>query len=171
MKVKSIVLSFFVTSLTLLSLTARAQPGQGHPPNDGGERSEQVEKFYIAYLTQELDFSTEEAQQFWPLFNAMEGEKKTLGDERKQIMKDLMDGKNHKASDVETALDRVHVIEVKLVDARRAFAQLLMSTFDAEMAVNFIEAQKGFRRAMLNAVNQREKNGGQGARRPGRGQR
>jgi hypothetical protein len=58
-----------------------------------------------------------------------------------------------------------------LADARRAFAQLLMSTFDAEMAVNFIEAQKGFRRAMLNAVNQRGKKGGQGARRPGRGQR
>jgi len=149
------------TGLLFGSLSLAAQPGRGAPDGDNREgRSERMEKFQIAYLTQELDFTTEEAQKFWPLFNANEASKKALVSRREKILDGFADDKRGTSSEVQTNLERVREIEVQLVNLRYAFALELLEAFDADMAIDFMEAQKGFRRAMLDAVRQQGKSPG-----------
>ena len=67
----------FLVALTLISFSSFAQRGG----NWRGER-EKLEALKVAFITQELALSPEEAQQFWPVYNAMEEELKTLRKEK-----------------------------------------------------------------------------------------
>lgn len=48
------------------------------PPPDGGDKSEKIEALRIAFITQELQLSPQEAQKFWPVYNQYRGDMKTL---------------------------------------------------------------------------------------------
>lgn len=55
----------FVTT----AFTAAAQP-----PEDGQKRGEKIRALYIAYVQQELQFTPDEAQRFWPVHAQYERE-------------------------------------------------------------------------------------------------
>ena len=68
-------------TVCLLALTwgAMAQP----PREDMGHRRQQMESARIAYLTDRLEITPEQAQAFWPLYNELE-------DKRRAIREDMM---------------------------------------------------------------------------------
>lgn len=55
--------------MLVLSASAVAQPGSRWK-----EKQEKIAAFKIAFITQELSLSPQEAQQFWPIYNQMEEE-------------------------------------------------------------------------------------------------
>ncbi len=57
----------------VLSLGAFAQPGSRWK-----EKQEKIEALKIAFITQELNLSPQEAQQFWPVYNQLEEELKVV---------------------------------------------------------------------------------------------
>ncbi len=50
--------------------TAAAQPG--------GERAEKIRALYVAYVTQQLTITSDEAQRFWPLHQQYESELRSI---------------------------------------------------------------------------------------------
>src|SRR5690242_20753596 len=58
-----------------------AQDGKDNAP---GDKQRKVETLKIAYLSQQLDLSREEAQQFWPVYNRYQEETRQLIAEKKQ---------------------------------------------------------------------------------------
>src|SRR5579871_7036144 len=50
-----------------LRITASAQDNTAPPPQKGDGHI--LEALKVAYITKKLDFSTEEAQRFWPVYN------------------------------------------------------------------------------------------------------
>ncbi len=48
------------------------------PPADGGDKGEKIEALRIAFITQELQLTPQEAQKFWPVYNQYRGDMKTL---------------------------------------------------------------------------------------------
>ena len=44
---------------------------------DGGKRAEKIQALKIAFITQKLGLSAEEAQKFWPVYNQYENEMKS----------------------------------------------------------------------------------------------
>ena len=45
---------------------------------DAGKRREKIQALKIAFITQKLGLSSEEAQRFWPVYNQYESEMKSL---------------------------------------------------------------------------------------------
>ena len=66
-----------IISLFLTLASARAQA----PQNWDQQRTEKVEALKIAFITQKLELSADEAQKFWPVYNRYETE-------IRQVMKD-----------------------------------------------------------------------------------
>ena len=46
--------------------------------DDAGKRGEKIQALKIAFITQKLGLSSEEAQRFWPVYNQYENEMKSL---------------------------------------------------------------------------------------------
>lgn len=69
-------LILLTTAAMLLALTgAFAQPGKGP---GAGRRLEKIEAARVAFLTNRLSLTTEQAQKFWPLYNEFDAKRRAL---------------------------------------------------------------------------------------------
>ncbi len=135
-------MKFFITAIiaSLLSITSYAQhmgmgqhKGQNPPPppqeQDGRKfpTRDEIQSQKIAFFTQELDLSPQEAQQFWPVYN--EGWKKSH-DARREINKTLK--ALNEALKSENATDKeIETLMAKYFAAVKAEAQVQEETYKA----------------------------------------
>ena len=59
-----------ITALLFCLGTAMAQT----PPDGDSKQQEKLKSLYVAYITQKLDLTSAEAQEFWPLHNEFDKE-------------------------------------------------------------------------------------------------
>lgn len=71
MKKYLLILTFLAGSFTM----AFAQENQ---PGDEATRQEKIQALYVAYVTQQLQLTPDEAQKFWPLHTQFENDLKTV---------------------------------------------------------------------------------------------
>ena len=71
MKKLFITIAIFAGCIT----TALAQQDM---PGDDAKRQEKIQALYVAYVTKELDLTSDEAQKFWPVHNQFENELKAV---------------------------------------------------------------------------------------------
>lgn len=76
--------------VVLISTMVYAQRG-------GNDQREKIEAYRIAYMTKALDLSPQEAQKFWPVYNQMQSELKTLRDEKRNKIQEMKNNGNENA--------------------------------------------------------------------------
>jgi hypothetical protein len=76
MKKYLLILTLFFGSFSV----AFAQDDQGKKPRD-------IEALYVAYVTQQLQFTPEEAQKFWPLHTQFANELKSISNDLPELEK------------------------------------------------------------------------------------
>lgn len=118
MKKLLLILSLFLT----LGSAVVAQSGDDDKKNPGGR----VEALKIAYITQKLNLSTDEAQKFWPIYNKYAAE----------IRKVRVDGRVNKETEIE--------IEEKLLAIRKKYNGEFTKALSAEKVNAFFKAEKDF---------------------------
>lgn len=83
----------------MLNLTVDAQKREGHE-----ERMEKYRAEKVSFLTTQLDFTPDEAEKFWPIYNQMEKERW----EAQKLRREL----EHKVKDAEENLSDKEVIKL-----------------------------------------------------------
>lgn len=81
------------------------------------EKREKIQAKKVAFLTEKLDLSVEEAQKFWPLYNEQEKEFEKLHNERRSLMKDIH-GNIETMSDKELEEKTSRLININLDEAK-----------------------------------------------------
>jgi len=76
MKTMNKVLMLILLMTATLGTTLYAQPQQppGPPPN----KEDRIEALRVAFITQQLNLTPQEAQNFWPVYNQYKGDLKTM---------------------------------------------------------------------------------------------
>ncbi len=118
MKKFLLILTFFFTT----GIAVLAQGGDGEKKIPGGR----IEAVKIAYLTQKLNLSPEEAQKFWPVYNKYAAE----------IRKVRVDGKLNNEKEID--------IEEKLLGIRKKYNTEFGKALSAEKVNAFFKAEKDF---------------------------
>ena len=108
----------FLTIFTGLGYTVTAQPARG----------EKIEAIKVAYITKELNLSSDEAQKFWPVYNEYFKELKKVRDENRNDElafeeKALNIRKKYKADFKKVLGDDTRVNKVFVID--RNFREML----------------------------------------------
>lgn len=75
----------FLLILTLMLGSFKAVQAQDVDP---GDKQEKIQALYVAYITQELSLSADEAKQFWPLHAQFESEIKGVKADMPQLEKE-----------------------------------------------------------------------------------
>ncbi len=73
--------------LTILFCSVFAVKAQDGQPGDEIKRQEKIQALYVAYITQELALSPEEAQKFWPVHTQFTSELKGVKTEMPELEK------------------------------------------------------------------------------------
>ena len=64
-----------------------AATAQDDQPGDENKRQEKIKALYVAYITQELNLTADEAQKFWPVHTQFENELKTVKSDMPELEK------------------------------------------------------------------------------------
>ena len=103
--------------LLLLSITRVAQPSFK-------QKKEQLKALKIAYITDELQLSSDEASRFWPVYNAFDEKQRELKQEKmRSYMDRFSGGEVDKMSDKEALnfLNQIENTEDEMYQLRKKF--------------------------------------------------
>jgi hypothetical protein len=82
---------------------------------DERSTSDKIEALQVAFLTQELELTADEAQKFWPIYNDIKEDRDKLYKGKKRLMYDLAKNfENTSDSEAQGYVDRMFEIEGKL---------------------------------------------------------
>ncbi|MBS1774328.1 MAG: hypothetical protein JST82_15840 [Bacteroidetes bacterium] len=139
--------------LVLTTSVVRAQPGQG------GRRMERIHAIKVAYITDKIGLSEEQAQRFWPVYNRYEEEKMSI---RRQYMQNRRVD-NSKMNDEESmrSIDGDIELQEKMLDVRKHYKDEFLKIITPQQLSALIEAEKGFKQMLLRQLKEhRESKGG-----------
>ncbi|WP_231427068.1 MULTISPECIES: hypothetical protein [Pedobacter] len=133
----------FVALMFLLPATLLAQRTKG----------EEIESLKIAFFTQKLDLSPEEAKVFWPIYNDMQTEQNALRKERMQKMisyRKTTEIDNLSDAQVQSLITSEFDFKQRDLNLDKKYYNRLKSNLPIKVVGKFYRAQEGFKRELLN---------------------
>lgn len=119
---------------------------------------EKIKKLKIAYFTENLNFTEEEAQQFWPIYNAYDDtnfELRIKGLSKiKHELKYLEDMSEAEASEI---LNRLEAIEKQVHENNRNLIKKLRKFLSAKKIIMLKKAERDFNRKLMKGFRKRRR--------------
>ena len=151
--IKSLILIAFI-SLTTISF---AQAPMGPPPENKkekhGEKRENIEAMKIAFITQKLSLTPEEAQQFWPVYNQYQDKLQELRKKRRQDNKEAKENFDEMTDkEVEQLVDAEIAFKQKETDLQKEYHAKFKSVLPIKKVAKLYHAEEQFKRVLLDKL-------------------
>lgn len=118
----------------------------------GGER---VKAMRVAFITEELDLSVEEAKLFWPIFNEFEGKRKEIG----RFLKEKPNLEEMTDAEAEVFMLKHFEREQKMLDLKKAYFEKFKAALPTKKLVRLPHVEHKFRKELLRHMKQRRGRG------------
>lgn len=125
-------------------------------PEEKKDKKEKIEAAKIAFITQELALSPEEAQKFWPLYNQREAE---LDEIRKQMRAHIKGRKIDEMSDdeVEKSMNDIIALRQKELDTEKKFNDEFKKVLPVKKVAKLHVAEHKFKAQVMKEWKERQK--------------
>lgn len=141
-------------------LIALLQPLFALSQESAESRKDKIESLRIAYITKELSLSTNEAQQFWPVYNQFQEELKVI---RKNRKLDIMEAKINfdSMTDVEIAkmIDGDFQFQQLELDLRKKYVEEYKKVLPVRKVAKLLRAEHTFKIELLREFRNRQGEG------------
>ena len=124
------------------------------------EKREKVKALKVAYITEQLELTTEEAQKFWPIYNAFDENQSDLRHEKMRAILDrFKPGNVEKLSekDASNSLIQMEKIEEDLFNLKKKFIKDLQSVISAKKIIKLKKAEEDFNRELLKQMREKRR--------------
>jgi hypothetical protein len=124
------------------------------------EKKEKVKALKVAYITEQLDLTAEEAQKFWPIYNTFDDKQAELRHEKMSSILDRFEpGSVEKLSEKEASalLTQMETIEENLFTLRKKFIKDLQGVISAKKIIKLKKAEEDFNRHLLKQMREKRK--------------
>lgn len=120
---------------------------------------EKIKTLKVAYITEQLDLTSAEAQTFWPIYNAHDAQMEAFREkERTQIYEKLRDMESLSDKDSEDLFKALMTLENQKHEAEQKFLKEIQKVISAKKTFILLKTEKGFKRRLLQQY--RQKHGG-----------
>ena len=141
-----LVVVFLLATTTLLF-------GQRRPDK------EKIKALKVAYITEQLDLSSTEAQVFWPIYNAHQERMEAFrNQERAEIYGKLRDMESLSDSEIEALFQDLVTLENDKHKVSQQFLKDIRKVISAKKTFLLLKTENGFKRRLLQQY--RQKHGG-----------
>ena len=124
--------------------------------NKRAERMERIEVQKTAYITQKVELTTSEAQQFWPLHNEFEGKMRNL---RKGDPEVGMPGMQRKAEvtnmsdkDLKQLFEDRFNTEQAVLDLKKEYHAKFLNILTPQKVAKLYDAERSFKKELLKQL-------------------
>lgn len=122
------------------------------------ENREKIESEKVAFLTDKLDLTVKEAQDFWPTYNEFQKKREKIFIERRKIHKSLI-------KDVDTMSDKeiiefitkVNDLKLKEVKLEKEYSDKFLKILPAKKVIMLQKYEMEFKRTLLHKLKEGKK--------------
>lgn len=144
----------FIFALLLTPMIIMAQPERERP--DRTQMRERIKSERIAFITEQVKLSPEEAQSFWPVYN-------NFTSELEQIRKDLRKLRKNRSAQLDKLsdkeLDEAFAEELRLMDRQNTLMkenhQQIRKILPARKVAQLYDAEQKFRMQLMKRMRER----------------
>ncbi len=116
----------------------------------------------IAYISEQLDFTSKEAEAFWPIYNSYQDKMDTFRDrERNQIYAKVKDMDSRTEKEVNALLDDLIALEDEKNMVSNQFLKDIRKVISAKKTFLLLKSENGFKRHLLQQYRQKKRDGPQ----------
>lgn len=140
---KNLTIIALLFTLPFLALAQR--------PDD--KKREEIESYKIAYLTQKLELSSDEAKVFWPIYNDYQKEQAELRKERGQKMisfRKMPEIDEMSDSEVQALILNDFNLKQRELNLEKKYYAKLKSSLPIKVIGKYYRAQETFKRELLS---------------------
>lgn len=148
-------------AMNAFAQTPPAPPSPPTPPTPPEPpRKEKVESMRIAFITQKLDLTPDEAQKFWPVYNEFNKKRDDLQMKRKQEFKNNKGGLDSLSDkQIETIVDGEMAFKQKMLDLEKEYHSKLKSVLPIKKVAMLYRAEEQFTHKLLQEISGKGKQG------------
>lgn len=124
-------------------------------PAQGSPGMNKIQSLKIAFLTERINLTPQEAKAFWPLYDAYQNEMKELIKARRQQSLDRIQLDAATDQEVDAALRADYQYQKEALDLRYAYEQKYLKVIPARKVVLLFRAEKAFNMQLFNELKAR----------------
>lgn len=125
-----------------------------HSFSQDNERRERIKALKVAYITEQLELTTAEAQKFWPLYNAFEEQEQKLRKENYSKRKDT-DVEALSENEANQMIQEMIATEKKKHELRENFIRDLQKILSSKKILKLKKAEDQFNKKMFEEFRKR----------------
>lgn len=115
---------------------------------------EKINSLRIAYLTEKLGLTSEQAEKFWPVYREFSQERMKLRNEFREAQKGV-DPEHPDPKKQQELVDLGLKIKQRELDLEKDYSGRLMKVISAQQVLNLRKAEQDFRALLQNQIQQR----------------
>lgn len=151
---------FITPVLSLLFLLTFSSMGLAQesekPEEKEPSKREKIEQLKIAFITTELDLTTEESEKFWPIYNEMIDKIRTEKKAQKELRSELKEGMETLTdTEIKTKMDKLFAHEQSILDTKESYHQKIADVIGQKKAVKLLSLEQRFKKELLNTMRQK----------------
>ena len=120
---------------------------------------EKIKSLKVAFITDKLDLTSTEAQQFWPVYNKFEEKREALRQtERKEIRNKMQDASELSETEATTVLGKLIRFKVDAEKLDQAFLSEIQKVLSAKKTLILMRSEEEFKRQLIKQYRQNRGN-------------
>ncbi|EDP94905.1 hypothetical protein U8527_15225 [Kordia algicida OT-1] len=121
-----------------------------------GESKEKIKKLKIAYFTENLNLSADEAQKFWPIYNAFDEKNHDLRVKGfLKIKREVKNMDNMSEAEASEILVRLEALEKEMYENKRDLMQKLRKVLPAKKIILLKKVERDFNKKLMKQFRDR----------------
>lgn len=140
--------------MTIILLPAWAQD-EDIPPVTDTKARDKIQAARVAYITDQLQLTPQEAEKFWPIYREFAERRKALRQQLKQAKQNPSPDQNQEQNS-QAALDAQFKIKQQELDLEKDYSGRLLKVISAQKLRTLPDAERRFRQMILDQIQRRQ---------------
>ncbi len=149
-----LTLTFLLLSFGAFVARAQDTDNEGSPPQEDTRAQERIKNLRIAYITDKLGLTPEQAEKFWPVYREFVQERAKLRLELKTAQRSL-DPNQPDPKKQQELIDLGLRVKQRELDLEKEYSGRLLQVINAQQMLNLHKAEQEFRSMIINQLQQR----------------
>jgi len=120
-----------------------------------GKIHERIKAQKVAFITERLDLSPNEAQKFWPIYNAFEDKVNKMRQNDLREVRQAMQRGNLSDSEAQQILDKFMSVEEHLFEAKKQLVKDLRKVIPPQKIIQLKATEDAFNKKLMKMLQQR----------------
>jgi len=121
--------------------------------------NEKIKAMKVAFITQKLNLTVDEAQKFWPVYNEFDLKRTNILNSKQSILRDLHSNfLSYSDKEIEKKLDKRMEYEKQEVELKMTYYQKFKQVLPIKKVASLYSAEIQFKRELIKRLQERRRN-------------